>query len=98
MRIGTSESESMVRDGEEVLPQVGELRYLGILFTGEGRTERENDTGRRPRGRSRTRWRDYIAGLALGPPPDGSGRGEGRLGAPPEVVECHKPAVRVISM
>ncbi|TWW65231.1 hypothetical protein D4764_21G0001310 [Takifugu flavidus] len=50
MRISTSKSESMVlawkkvecllRVGEEVLPQVEEFRYLGILFTSEGRMER----------------------------------------------------------
>ncbi|TWW74537.1 hypothetical protein D4764_14G0005400 [Takifugu flavidus] len=53
MRISTSKSESMVlsrkkvkfllRVGEEVLPQVGEFKYLGILFTSEGRMEREID-------------------------------------------------------
>ena len=29
--------------GVEVLPQVEEFRYLGILFTSEGRMEREID-------------------------------------------------------
>ncbi|TWW55930.1 hypothetical protein D4764_09G0009800 [Takifugu flavidus] len=53
MRISTSKSESMVlarkkvecllRVGEEVLPQVEEFKYLGILFTSEGRMEREID-------------------------------------------------------
>ncbi|TWW74372.1 R2DM Retrovirus-related Pol polyprotein from type II retrotransposable element [Takifugu flavidus] len=53
MRISTSESESMVlarkkvecllQVGEEVLPQVEEFKYLGILFTSEGRMEREID-------------------------------------------------------
>ncbi|TWW69186.1 R2DM Retrovirus-related Pol polyprotein from type II retrotransposable element, partial [Takifugu flavidus] len=52
MRISTSKSESMVlarkkvecllRVGEEVLPQVEEFN-LGILFTSEGRMEREID-------------------------------------------------------
>ncbi|TWW55191.1 hypothetical protein D4764_09G0002400 [Takifugu flavidus] len=51
MRISTSKSESMVLArkkveyllwvGEEVLPQVEEFKYLGILFTSEGRMERE---------------------------------------------------------
>ncbi|TWW56012.1 hypothetical protein D4764_09G0010620 [Takifugu flavidus] len=49
----TSKSESMVlarkkveclpRVGEEVLPQVEEFKYLGILFTSEGRMEGEID-------------------------------------------------------
>ncbi|TWW80238.1 Olfactory receptor-like protein COR2 [Takifugu flavidus] len=53
MRISTSKSESMVlarkkvecllRVGEEVLPQVEEFKYLGILFMSEGRMEREID-------------------------------------------------------
>ncbi|TWW78062.1 R2DM Retrovirus-related Pol polyprotein from type II retrotransposable element [Takifugu flavidus] len=53
MRISTSKSESMVlarkkvecllRVGEEVLPQVEEFKYLGILFTSEGRMERESN-------------------------------------------------------
>ncbi|TWW76641.1 hypothetical protein D4764_12G0000310 [Takifugu flavidus] len=53
MRISTSKSESMVlarkkvecllRVGEEVLPQVEEFKYLGILFTSEGGMEREID-------------------------------------------------------
>ncbi|TWW70927.1 hypothetical protein D4764_17G0004100 [Takifugu flavidus] len=53
MQISTSKSESMVlarkkvecllRVGEEVLPQVEEFKYLGILFTSEGRMEREID-------------------------------------------------------
>ncbi|TWW73420.1 hypothetical protein D4764_15G0008140 [Takifugu flavidus] len=53
MRISTSKLESMVlapkkvecllRVGEEVLPQVEEFKYLGILFTSEGRMEREID-------------------------------------------------------
>ncbi|TWW74388.1 hypothetical protein D4764_14G0003910 [Takifugu flavidus] len=54
MRISTSKSESMVltrkkvecllRAGEEVLPQVEEFKYLGILFTSEGRMEQEIDS------------------------------------------------------
>ncbi|MDG2595023.1 reverse transcriptase domain-containing protein, partial [Vibrio parahaemolyticus] len=53
MRISTSKSEAMVLSrkrvdcplevGEEVLPQVEEFKYLGILFTSEGRMEREMD-------------------------------------------------------
>ncbi|TWW67411.1 hypothetical protein D4764_02G0004520 [Takifugu flavidus] len=52
-QINTSKSESMVltrkkvecllRVGEEILPQEEEFKYLGILFTSEGRTEREID-------------------------------------------------------
>ncbi|KAI3375312.1 hypothetical protein L3Q82_021806 [Scortum barcoo] len=47
MRISTSKSEAMVLDrkrvacplrvGGEVLPQVEEFKYLGVLFTGEGK-------------------------------------------------------------
>ena len=53
MRISTSKSESMVLNrkrvectlhfGDEILPQVEEFRYLGVLFTSEGRMEREID-------------------------------------------------------
>ncbi|KAK0137964.1 Delta-1-pyrroline-5-carboxylate synthase [Merluccius polli] len=53
MRISTSKSESMVlnrkrvectlRVGDEILPQVEEFKYLGVLFTSEGRMEREID-------------------------------------------------------
>ncbi|KAI3352719.1 hypothetical protein L3Q82_020175 [Scortum barcoo] len=54
MRISTSKSEAMVLDdrkrvacplrvGGEVLPQVEELKYLGVLFTSEGKMEREID-------------------------------------------------------
>ena len=51
MRISTSKSETMVLSrkrverplqvGNEILPQVEE--YLGVLFTSEGRMERETD-------------------------------------------------------
>ena len=51
MRISTSKSESMVlsrkrvecplRVRDEILPQVEEFKYLGVLFTSEGRMERE---------------------------------------------------------
>ncbi|KAK0142406.1 hypothetical protein N1851_019850 [Merluccius polli] len=53
MRISTSKSESMVlnrkrvectlRVGDEILPQVEEFKYLGVLFRSEGRLEREID-------------------------------------------------------
>ena len=53
MRISTSKSEAMVLDrkkvvcplrvGGEPLPQVEEFKYLGVLFTSEGRMEREID-------------------------------------------------------
>ncbi|KAK3544065.1 hypothetical protein QTP86_000871 [Hemibagrus guttatus] len=53
MRVSTSKSEAMVLDrkkvactlqvGEEVLPQVEEFKYLGVLFTSEGRMDREID-------------------------------------------------------
>ncbi|KAI3356217.1 hypothetical protein L3Q82_017465, partial [Scortum barcoo] len=99
MRISTSKSEAMVLDrkrvacplrvGGEVLPQVEEFKYLGVLFTSEGKMEREIDrrigaaevfqacpTGRRPQGRPRTRWRDYVSWLAWE-----------RLGVPPEELE-----------
>ncbi|KAI3364482.1 hypothetical protein L3Q82_010835, partial [Scortum barcoo] len=51
MRISTSKSEAMVLDqkrvacplrvGGEVLPQVEEFKYLGVLFTSEGKMEPE---------------------------------------------------------
>ncbi|XP_029984805.1 uncharacterized protein LOC115415389 [Sphaeramia orbicularis] len=53
MKINTSKSEAMVlsrkrvecplRVGEDVLSQVDEFKYLRILFTSEGRMEREVD-------------------------------------------------------
>ncbi|CAM4603447.1 unnamed protein product [Leuciscus chuanchicus] len=53
MRISTSKSEAMVLSrkrvvcplqvGGEFLPQVEEFKYLGVLFTSEGRIEREID-------------------------------------------------------
>ncbi|KAI3353930.1 hypothetical protein L3Q82_005131 [Scortum barcoo] len=57
MRISTSKSEAMVLDrkrvvacplrvGGEVLPQVEEFKYLGVLFTSEGKMEREIDRWR----------------------------------------------------
>ena len=51
MRISTSKSEAMVLNwkkvacslwvGGELLPQVEEFKYLGVLFKSEGRMERE---------------------------------------------------------
>ncbi|KAK3573193.1 hypothetical protein QTP86_015101 [Hemibagrus guttatus] len=53
MRVSTSKSEAMVLDrkkvactlqvGGEVLSQVEEFKYLGVLFTSEGRMDREID-------------------------------------------------------
>ncbi|KAK3517849.1 hypothetical protein QTP70_020994 [Hemibagrus guttatus] len=53
MRVSTSKSKAMVLDrkkvactlqvGEELLPQVEEFKYLGVLFTSEGRMDREID-------------------------------------------------------
>ncbi|KAK3521039.1 hypothetical protein QTP86_018753 [Hemibagrus guttatus] len=53
MRVSTSKSEAMVLDrkkvactlqvGGEVLPQVEEFKYLRVLFTSEGRMDREID-------------------------------------------------------
>ena len=52
MRISTSKSmvlnrkrvECTLRVGDEILPQVEELKYLGVLFTSEGRMERKIDS------------------------------------------------------
>ncbi|KAK3538698.1 hypothetical protein QTP86_013041 [Hemibagrus guttatus] len=53
LRVSTSKSEAMVLNrkkvactlqvGGEVLPQVEEFKYLGVLFTSEGRMDREID-------------------------------------------------------
>ncbi|KAK3568482.1 hypothetical protein QTP86_008239 [Hemibagrus guttatus] len=53
MRVNTSKSEAMVLDrkkvactlqvGGKLLPQVEEFKYLGVLFTSEGRMDREID-------------------------------------------------------
>ena len=53
MRVSTSKSEAMVlcrktvecslRVGSELLPQAKEFKYLGVLFTSEGKMEREMD-------------------------------------------------------
>ncbi len=58
-----------------------ELRWLGHLFRMPpgrlpGKVFRARPTGRRPRGRPRTRWRDYVSRLAWE-----------RLGVPPEELE-----------
>ncbi|KAK0146549.1 hypothetical protein N1851_014121 [Merluccius polli] len=48
MRISTSKSESMectLWVGDEILPQVEEFKYLRVLFTSEGRLEREIESG-----------------------------------------------------
>ncbi len=59
----------------------GQLRWLGHLFRMHpgrlpGKVFRARPTGRRPRGRPRTRWRDYVSRLAWE-----------RLGVPPEELE-----------
>ncbi|CAM4686377.1 unnamed protein product [Leuciscus chuanchicus] len=59
----------------------GQLRWLGHLFRMPpgrlpGKAFRARPTGRRPRGRPRTRWRDYVSRLAWE-----------RLGVPPEELE-----------
>ncbi|KAI3359406.1 hypothetical protein L3Q82_002909 [Scortum barcoo] len=74
MRISTSKSEAMVLDrkrvacplrvgwrGGEVLPQVEEFKYLGVLFTSEGKMEREIDR--------RIDWcsRPQLCGRCTGP-------------------------------
>ena len=47
MKISTSKSEAMVlgqkRVGGELLPQVEELKYLGVLFTSVGKMEQDID-------------------------------------------------------
>ncbi|KAK0144934.1 hypothetical protein N1851_016177 [Merluccius polli] len=43
MRISTSKVECTLRVGDEILPQVEEFKYLGVMFTSEGRMEREID-------------------------------------------------------
>ncbi|KAK3552109.1 hypothetical protein QTP86_000648 [Hemibagrus guttatus] len=59
----------------------GQLRWLGHLFRMPpgrlpGEVFRACPTGKRPRGRPRTRWRDYVSWLAWE-----------RLGVPPEELE-----------
>ncbi|KAI3362770.1 hypothetical protein L3Q82_001822 [Scortum barcoo] len=68
MRISTSKSEAMVLDrkrvacplrvGGKVLPQVEEFKYLGVLFTSEGKMEREID-----RRIGAVRVRSYAVGV-----------------------------------
>ncbi|TWW80933.1 hypothetical protein D4764_01G0007480 [Takifugu flavidus] len=92
MKISTSKSEAMFLDRkkvecllrvkEEILPQVEEFKYLGVLFTSEGRMEREIDRRIGVQGMSSQKetprktqdtWRDYVSRLAwerLGIPPD----------------------------
>ena len=74
---------SVIREGLGVEPLLLciEMRWLGHLlrmppgrFPGE--VFRARPTGRRPRGRPRTRWRDYVSRLAWE-----------RLGVPPEELE-----------
>jgi len=52
MRVSTSKPEAMVlcrkivcslRVGSELLPQAKEFKYLGVLFTSEGKMEQEMD-------------------------------------------------------
>ncbi|KAI3369500.1 hypothetical protein L3Q82_007714 [Scortum barcoo] len=88
-----------LRVGGEVLPQVEEFKYLGVLFTSEGKMEHEIDreafqacptVRRRPWGRPRTRWRDYVSQLAwerLGVPPGRAG------GSVWDVLKVMKPTV-----
>ncbi|KAK0144504.1 Retrovirus-related Pol polyprotein from type-1 retrotransposable element R2 [Merluccius polli] len=79
MRISTSKSESMVlnrkrvectlRVGDEILPQVEEFKYLGVLFTSEGRIK-EQKKEQRTRTRSRVQVAEMsflrrVAGLSL---------------------------------
>ncbi|KAI3370637.1 hypothetical protein L3Q82_007205 [Scortum barcoo] len=61
-----------------------QLRWLGHLFRmPPGRLPREVfqacPTGRRPRGRPRTRWRDYVSRTGLGTPRDPPGRAGGSV-------------------
>jgi len=67
--------------------EMGFLRRVsGLSLRDRVRSSGARPTGRRPRGRPRTRWRDYVSRLAwerLGVPPGragGSGRAQGRLG------------------
>ncbi|CAG5932579.1 unnamed protein product [Menidia menidia] len=74
---------SAIREGLGVEPLLlhverSQLRWLGHLFRMPpgrlpGEVFRARPTGRRPRGRPRTRWRDYVSRLAwerLGIPPE----------------------------
>ncbi|TWW76578.1 Spondin-1 F-spondin [Takifugu flavidus] len=81
--------------------QLGWLGHLDRMPSGHLPLEvfRTCPTKRRPRGRPRSRWRDYICRLSweqLGVPPggaDGSGWGEGCLGIPPEAAA---PATQIL--
>ncbi|KAI3377437.1 hypothetical protein L3Q82_008415 [Scortum barcoo] len=106
MRISTSKSEAMVLDrkrvacplqvGGEVLPQVEEFKYLGVLFTSEGKIEREIDR------RIDCSVHAQLCGRCSRHVPPGGGLGEDpghagedyvsrlaweRLGVPPEELE-----------
>jgi len=77
---------SVIREGLGVEPLLlhverSQLRWLGHLFRMPpgrlpGEVFRARPTGGRPRGRPRTRWRDYVSRLAWE-----------RLGVPPEELE-----------
>uniref|UniRef100_A0A3P9PV83 Reverse transcriptase domain-containing protein n=1 Tax=Poecilia reticulata TaxID=8081 RepID=A0A3P9PV83_POERE len=77
---------SVIREGLRVEPLLlhverSQLRWLGHLVRMPpgrlpGEVFRARPTGRRPRGRPRTRWRDYVSRLAWE-----------RLGIPPEELE-----------
>ena len=77
---------SVIREGLGVEPlllliEKSQMRWLGHLVRMPpgrlpGEVFRARPTGRRPRGRPRTRWRDYVSRLAWE-----------RLGVPPEELE-----------
>ncbi|KAM4551690.1 putative transposon-derived protein F52C9.6 isoform 1-T3 [Odontesthes bonariensis] len=77
---------SVIREGLGVEPLLlcierGQMRWLGHLVRMPpgrlpGEVFRARPTGKRPRGRPRTRWRDYVSRLAWE-----------RLGVPPEELE-----------
>ena len=101
--------ECSLRVGNEILLGVeplllrierSQMRWLGHLVRMPpgrlpGEVFRVRPTGRRPRGRPRTRWRDYVSDLGTprGPPgrAGGSGREQGRLGFS---VKAAAPATR----
>jgi len=43
MALSRKRVECSLQVGNEILPQVEEFKYLGVLFTNEGRMEREID-------------------------------------------------------
>ncbi|KAI3368306.1 hypothetical protein L3Q82_008013 [Scortum barcoo] len=55
--------------GEEFLPQVEELKYLGVLFMSEGKMEQEMD--RRIVERSQLRWFRHLVRMPPGRLPAG---------------------------